>query len=61
MWQQLQMLQARHGFGLIAVDVDQDPALRARYGHLVPVLAAGDTVICHYFLDQDALARYLAS
>ncbi len=41
------------------LDVDQDPQLQARYGTLIPVLAAGDEVICHYYLDPDALSRYL--
>ena len=41
------------------IDVDTAPALQQRYGTLVPVLAAGDTIICHYELDRVALARHL--
>lgn len=43
------------------LDVDDDPALEARYGELVPVLTGRDErVICHYQLDQAALDAYLA-
>lgn len=41
------------------VDVDRDPALAARYGEFVPVLSEGETQICHYFFDPEALARHL--
>lgn len=41
------------------VDVDCDPALAARYGLKIPVLAAGEREICHYVLDRAALSRYL--
>lgn len=47
-------------FGLAWVDVDSDPELARRYGHLVPVLAAGEREICHYFLDPMALNAFLA-
>jgi hypothetical protein len=50
-------------YRLDIVDVDADPALVARYDELVPVLAAGadEIELCHYFLDEAALAAYLAS
>lgn len=47
-------------FGLQWVDVDNDPELVRRYGHLVPVLTAGKREICHYFLDATALNAFLA-
>ena len=43
------------------VDVDRDPALRARYHALVPVLADGENEICRYFLDQVAVGRWIDS
>lgn len=46
-------------FRVEQVDVDADPELESRYDELVPVLAAGDRQICHYFLDTDALMRFL--
>ena len=43
------------------VDVDNDPALKERYGLRVPVLAAGGTVICEARLDEAALDAYFDS
>ena len=44
------------GLDFTKIDVDADPALRARYGPRVPVLAdAGDREICHARLDAPAL------
>lgn len=43
------------------VDIDEDPALRARYGHLVPVLSDGKDTLCHYQLDAAALEAHLSS
>ncbi|MDB5776237.1 MAG: glutaredoxin family protein [Herbaspirillum sp.] len=48
------------------VDIDADPALLARYDELVPVLLAGKNggpamQLCHYFLDKDKLAAFLAA
>lgn len=52
---------ARGGtFELRVVDVDGDPALAELYGYKVPVLVEGDYEICHYFLDEEALADHLA-
>lgn len=47
-------------FSVIQVDVDQDPALEARYDELVPVLVAGEQELCHYFLKPEAVRAYLA-
>lgn len=60
MSQALEPWQKRYGFNVEVVDVDADPVLEARYDELVPVLADGDTEICHWFLDEQALAAYLA-
>jgi glutaredoxin len=56
----LETLRPELGFEYEVLDVDEDPALRTRYDHLVPVLAAGEREICHYFLDEQALRHYLA-
>lgn len=48
-------------FTVEVIDVDADPALVARFDELVPVLF-GDLAapeLCHYFLDQDAVRRYI--
>ena len=54
-------LQKELGFQLQRIDIDSEPALVQAYGTLVPVLKAGDTEICHYFLDPQALRDHLAS
>ncbi len=57
----LRDLQEPLGFALSIVDVDAEPALEARFGELVPVLAdAEGREICHYFLDLAALQGRLA-
>jgi len=61
----LRAAMARTGrpFTVDVVDVDADPALVARFDELVPVLY-GDPAgpaLCHYFLDEAALQRYLGS
>lgn len=43
------------------IDIDSSRALQQRYGALIPVLAAGDVVICHYELDRMALEQHLAA
>ncbi len=50
-----------HPFGVEVIDVDADEALVARFDELVPVLF-GDLAqpeLCHYFLDAEAVQRYL--
>jgi hypothetical protein len=48
-------------FAVDVVDVDADPALVARFDELVPVLYGrlDEPELCHYFLDPDAVRRYL--
>ena len=49
-------------FTVEVIDVDADAALVARFDELVPVLF-GDLAqpeLCHYFLDEAAVRRYLA-
>ena len=48
-------------FELEVVDILGRPELESRYGGLIPVLCAeGDEEICHYFLDQNAIAQYFS-
>ncbi len=54
-------LQRELGFRLAAVDIESDPALEGRYGEWVPVLAAGEEELCHYFLDPQTVRRYFAA
>ena len=47
------------GHGLVPVDVDADPALKAKYGWDVPLLFSGDTEICRHQLDLPAFQEWL--
>jgi thioredoxin reductase (NADPH) len=42
-------------FHVDVIDVDDHPALEARWGDKVPVLLVGETEVCHYFFDAAAL------
>lgn len=48
-------------FEVAVVDVDLDPALVERFDELVPVLFGdpAEPELCHYFLDEAAVRRYL--
>ena len=41
------------------VDIDLHPVLEEKWGDKVPVLIENDVEICHYFLDEAALAEHL--
>ncbi|MHB1678462.1 MAG: glutaredoxin family protein [Sulfuriferula sp.] len=57
---QLIPYQTQFGVLINQIDIDNDPLLEARYGQFIPVLTGADNVeICHYFLDEAALAAYL--
>lgn len=57
----LEALRGEHVFQLDVIDVDEDPALQARYDELVPVLEAEGTELCRYFLDESVVRRYLSA
>ena len=61
MLQALRGLQSRLAFELTLVDIDRDVELRRRYDEWVPVLTDGEQEICHYHLDEQALADLLSS
>ncbi|KQQ97623.1 glutaredoxin family protein [Massilia sp. Leaf139] len=48
-------------FAVDVIDVDADPALVERFDELVPVLYGrlDEPELCHYFLDEAAVRRYL--
>ena len=55
---ELQRLKPALGFEYCVRDVDDDPVLVSQYGERVPVLVAGDTELCSYFLDEQGLREY---
>ena len=48
------------GFRVEIVDVDSDPALKARYGQHVPVLMDGDTELFRHHYDPAKFSAYAA-
>ncbi|NKI68591.1 glutaredoxin family protein [Collimonas pratensis] len=53
-------------FSVEVIDVDADPGLVTRYDELVPVLVgskdgAEALQLCHYFLDVEAVTRFLSA
>ena len=56
----LKEIESSQPFSLEIVDIERDPNLEEKYGHLVPVLAVDGEEICHYFLDHVALDAYFA-
>jgi len=55
----LRALQAAAPFEFEIIDVDDDAALESRYGEFVPVLVAGASELCHYYLDIAKVNEYL--
>lgn len=53
-------LLAEFGATLREVDIDADPALRARFTHDVPVVFIGDRKIAKHRVDLTQLRRQLA-
>lgn len=61
MTQALERLRHELDLEIFTRDIDPDPALVARYGTRVPVLAAGDEDICYYFLEEGQLRKWCAA
>lgn len=57
----LEPLAVELGWRIEVFDVDADPILEARWNELVPVVLAGDRVLCHYHLDEAVVRAYCAS
>lgn len=54
----LAALQQELGFAIEVVDVDAFPELEEVWSEKVPVVLAGDTELCHYFLDEAAVRAH---
>lgn len=57
----LQPLAEELGWQVEEVDIDADPVLEARWDEWVPVVLAGETELCHYYLDETAIRAYCSS
>ena len=61
MLHELEASRQQWTFELEVVDILGHPELETRYGSHIPVLCTtGDKEICHYFLDDTALAEYFS-
>ena len=56
---QLQQLQPELGLELETIEISGQASLEQEYGEKVPVLMGRNEEICHYFLDLQALKRYI--
>jgi hypothetical protein len=56
----LAALPAARGIPVDVIDVDLQPAARARYGHKIPVLLFGAELVCHGRLDPEEVDKTLA-
>ena len=54
----LEPIAQEYGWRICVLDVDEDPALEARWDELVPVLLHGEQVLCNYHLDEAAVRAY---
>lgn len=56
---ELASLPCAQGVPIDVIDVDQDPAARARYGHKIPVLLFAGELLCHGRLDPQEVDKTL--
>lgn len=55
----LESFKEEEEFEFEAIDIDSSSMLRDKYGTLIPVLAAGDEILCNYYLDPMSLRAFL--
>jgi hypothetical protein len=56
----LAALPSAKGIPIDVVDVDLEPAARARYGHKIPVLLLAGELLCHGRLDPEEVDKTVA-
>jgi glutaredoxin-like protein DUF836 len=56
---ELAALPTARGIPIDVIDVDLNPATRARYGHKIPVLLFGGELVCHGRLDPQEVDKTL--
>jgi hypothetical protein len=60
MLHELAAMPSARGIPIDVVDVDLEPAARARYGHKIPVLLFAGELLCHGRLDPEEVDKTLA-
>ena len=56
----LAALPSARGIPIDVVDVDLEPAAKARYGHKIPVLVLAGELLCHGRLDPEEVDKTLS-
>jgi hypothetical protein len=56
---ELSLMPVARGIPIDVIDVDSEPAARARYGHKIPVLLLGGELVCHGRLDPEEVDKAL--
>jgi thioredoxin reductase (NADPH) len=56
----LRTLQAEFAFTTRVIDIDADPALRARFHDTIPVIVVGETIVAQAPIDPAALRKALS-
>ncbi|MGL4767027.1 MAG: glutaredoxin family protein [Formosimonas sp.] len=59
MVQDLRVAQTRRAFEFEVIEIDGEPELETRFGHMVPVLTFNEQVLCFGRLDVGALHAVL--
>ena len=59
MLDELAALPSARGIPIDVVDVDREPAAKARYGHKIPVLMFEGEILCHGRLDPEEVDKTL--
>jgi Glutaredoxin-like domain (DUF836) len=55
----LAAMSSARGIPVDVVDVDLEPAVRARFGHKIPVLLLAGELVCHGRLDPEEVDKAL--
>lgn len=56
----LKPLAEELGWSVRVVDVDEDPALEAKWNEQVPVVLANGAELCHHHLDEAAIRTHVS-
>jgi hypothetical protein len=60
MLSELRLMPAARGIPIDVIDVDLEPAARARFGHKIPVLLLAGELVCHGRLDPEEVDKALS-
>ncbi|OGR90483.1 MAG: hypothetical protein A2992_07335 [Elusimicrobia bacterium RIFCSPLOWO2_01_FULL_59_12] len=58
-WVAVQRVRQRLPFELERIDIDENPALRERYGSVIPIVTCGEIEVARTFIDEQRLQKSL--